>query len=121
MAEKSPGEAMVDRIIEDMAETAQLEPDQRDRELFSVIAEIVDEIEALKQVVVEEGRSVELRDGRMVVHGAVTEIRLQRAALAKLLGSLALNPTGKNPVKQRAAITRWAPHNAAKAALNGPP
>jgi predicted kinase len=116
MAEKSCGELLVERIVTDLAQH-HLEPDQRDRELFDVIAEIRDEIEELKAVVESEGRTNLLKDGRPVVHGAVVELRLQRAALAKLLSGLSLDATGKNPVKQRAAITRWAAHNARKAAI----
>jgi len=102
-----------------MAENGQLEPDQRDRELFSVVADIVDEIEVLKCTVEDEGRTVVLKDGRLVVHGAVVELRLQRGALAKLLSSLKLDATGKDPVKQHAARTRWAAHNAANARWEG--
>jgi hypothetical protein len=51
------------------------------------------------------------------MHGAVVELRLQRSALAKLLASMKLDATGKDPVKQAAAMKRWAAHNAAKAAL----
>jgi hypothetical protein len=117
MVEKSCGELLVERIIADMAEHQKLEPDQRDRELFSVVADIVNEIEELKRTVEDEGRTTLLKDGRPVVHGAVVELRLQRAALAKLLSGLSLDATGKNPVKQAAAVKRWAAHNAAKAAL----
>src|ERR1700730_6075856 len=112
MAEKSAGELMTQRIIDDMAQHQQLEPDQRDRELFAVAAEIRDEIDRLSQVVEDEGRTVVLKDGRVVVHGAVVELRLQRAALAKLLSSMSLDATGKNPVKQAAVMKRWAAHNA---------
>jgi hypothetical protein len=66
-----------------------------------------------------EGRTTLLKDGRPVVHGAITEMGLQRAALAKLLSGLSLDATGKNPVKQRAAMTRWSAHNAAKARMEG--
>jgi hypothetical protein len=114
--ETSCGVALVQRIIADMA-AHQLEPDQRDKELFDVIAEIRDEIEQLKRTVEEEGRTTVLRDGRPVVHGCVVELRLQRAALAKLLSSLKLDAANKDPVKQAAAVKRWAPHNAAKRAL----
>jgi hypothetical protein len=114
VAEKSCGALLVERILRDMAEHQNLEPDQRDRELFDVIAEIRDEIEQLKAVVEDEGRTVVLRDGRATMHGAVVELRLQRAALAKLLSGLKLDATGKDPVKQKAALTRWAAHNAAK-------
>jgi len=44
VAEKSCGELLVERFIADMAQH-QLEPDQRDRELFSVVADIANEIE----------------------------------------------------------------------------
>ena len=116
MVEKSCGELLVERIVADMAQH-QLEPDQRDRELFDVIAQIRNEIEALEAVVESEGRTTLLKDGRPVVHGAVVELRLQRAALAKLLSGLSLDAIGKNPIKQRAAMTRWASHNARKAAM----
>jgi hypothetical protein len=92
VAEKSCGELLVERIA-DMAQH-QLEPDQRDRELFDVIAEIRDEIEELKAVIESEGRTTLLKDGRPVVHGAVVELRLQRAALAKLLSGLNVDATG---------------------------
>jgi hypothetical protein len=118
MAEISCGEQLVERIIRDMSEHS-LEPDQRDRELFDVIAEIRDEIEELKRTVEEEGRTVVLKDNRVVVHGAVVELRLQRGALAKLLSSLKLDATGKDPVKQHAARVRWAAHNAAKPRWEG--
>src|SRR6516165_11522114 len=116
--ETSCGAALVQRIVDDMASHG-LEPDQRDRELFDVIAEIRDEIEQLKAVVEDEGRSVVLRDDRVVMHGAVVELRLQRAALAKLLSGLRMDTSGKNPVKQAAAARRWAAHNAAKRAMYG--
>jgi len=62
---------------------------------------------------------VVLRDDRVVMHGAVVELRLQRAALAKLLSGLSMDTSGKNPVKQAAAVKRWAAHNAAKRAMYG--
>jgi hypothetical protein len=43
VAESSCGELLVERIIRDMAEHG-IEPDQRDRELFDVIAALRDEI-----------------------------------------------------------------------------
>jgi len=49
----------------------------------------------------------------------VVEISLQRAALAKLLSGLSMDTSGKNPVKQAAAVKRWAAHNAAKRAMYG--
>jgi hypothetical protein len=114
MAEKSCGELLVERVLADMAEH-HLEPDQRDRELFSVVADIANEIESLKAVVEAEGRTVVLRDGRATMHGAVVELRLQRAALAKLLSSLKLDPAiTKDPTKQYAANVRWRAHNEAK-------
>jgi hypothetical protein len=60
---------------------------------------------------------VVLKDGRIAVHGGVTEIRLQRSYLAKLLAQMDVSGTQKNPVKQKAAMARWAQHNAAKAAM----
>ena len=90
----SCGELLVARIVTDLAENS-LEPDQRETELLSVIAAIADEIEELKRTVEDEGRTVVLEDGRVVMHGAVVEFRLQRAALAKLLASLKLDATGK--------------------------
>ena len=116
MAEMSCGELLVERIVSDLAEHKKLEPDQRETELLGVIAAIADEIEQLRRTVEEEGRTVVLKDGRVVVHGAVVELRLQRAALAKLLSSLKLDALGKDPVKQHAANVRWRAHNAAKGA-----
>ncbi|OBB73228.1 hypothetical protein [Mycobacterium sp. 852014-52144_SCH5372336] len=110
---KTAGQAMIGRIIADMG-AQNLEPDQRDRELFDLAAEIADEIEHLQAIVDDEGRTVTLKDGRVVMHGAVVELRLQRAALAKLLASLKLDVGAKDPVKQAAANARWRRHNMAK-------
>ncbi len=117
MAEKSCGDLLVERIVTDLAEHQSLEPDQRERELLGVIAAIADEIEELKRTVEAEGRTVVLKDGRVVMHGAVVELRLQRGALAKLLAALKLDAGGKDPVKQHAANVRWRSHNAAKARM----
>lgn len=45
MAEKSAGEAMVERIVTDLAEHEQVEPDQRYLEMFAEAAAIKDRIE----------------------------------------------------------------------------
>jgi hypothetical protein len=90
VSEKSCGELLVERIVADMAQHG-LEPDQRDAELFSVVADIANEIEELKRTVEVEGRTTLLKDGRPVVHGAVVELRLE-SVLAPFIWPLPVLP-----------------------------
>lgn len=111
---------MVDRIVADLAEHRQAEPDARYQELFGVAAAIRDRIEQLNDLLAAEGQTVELKDGRLIMHPAICEIRLQQAALVRVLNSMNLDAPGvKNPKKQAAANARWRAHNEAKAAYNG--
>ena len=68
MVEKlSAGEAMVQRIVSDLAEHEQVEPDQRYVEMFAEAAAIKDRIERIKVLIAEQGETVTLRDGRLVL------------------------------------------------------
>jgi hypothetical protein len=117
MAELSVGEAMVRRIVADLAEHEQVEPDQRYREMFAEAAAIKDRIERIKVLIAEQGETVTLRDGRLIMHPGICEVRLQQAALVKVLDSMHLTPDGKNVKKQYAANVRWSAHNEAKKKL----
>ena len=50
------------------------------------------------------------------MHPVAAEIRQSRAVLARLLSLIQLEDTVRNPVKQKAANTRWRAHNLAVAA-----
>jgi hypothetical protein len=117
VAELSVGEAMVARIIRDLAEHEQIEPDQRYLELFAEAAAIKDRIERIKVLIAEQGETVTLRDGRLIMHPGICEIRLQQAALVKVLDSMHLTADGKNAKAQHAANVRWRAHNEAKKKL----
>ena len=118
MVEKlSAGELMVERIVSDLAEHEHVEPDQRYVEMFAEAAAIKDRIERIKVFIAEQGETVTLRDGRLVMHPGICEIRLQQAALVKVLDSMHLTADGKNVKKQHAANVRWRAHNAAKKKL----
>jgi len=119
-AAKTAGECMVERMVADLAEHRQVEPDARYRELFGVAAEIVDGIERIKELIAAKGETITLKNGRLIMHPGICEIRLQQAALVKVLNSMNLDGLGaKNPVKQAAANARWKSHNEAKACLMG--
>jgi hypothetical protein len=118
MTAKTAGERRVERIVADLAEHHHVEPDARYRELFAVAAEIVDRIERLKELIAEEGETITLKDDRLIMHPGICEVRLQQAALVKVLNSMNLDGPGtKDPKKVFAANTRWKAHNEAKARL----
>jgi hypothetical protein len=98
----------VERIVADLAEHRQVETDARYRELLGAAAEIVDGIERIKELIAAKGETITLKDGRLIMHPGICEIRLQQAALVKVLNSMDLDGLGaNNPVKQAAANARW--------------
>jgi hypothetical protein len=79
---------------------------------------VADEIAELRERIDVEGLTFKAATpgGPPRMHPAAAEIRQSRAVLARLLSLIQLEETTKDPVKQRAANTRWRVHQLAKAA-----
>jgi hypothetical protein len=65
-AAKTAGECMVERMVGDLAEHRQVEPDARYRELLGVAAEIVDGKKRIKELIAAKGETITLKNGRLI-------------------------------------------------------
>ena len=110
---KLPGAALVARIRAEMAEE-NLEPDAREVELLSLAEDLADRIAELEKAIEVDGLTSTSKGGLVRLHPGVVEARQTRTALARVLSEIQMRDDSKNPVKQRAADTRWSSHNAAK-------
>jgi hypothetical protein len=116
---KTPGKALVGRIIADMAARG-LEPDAKERELLALAEGLADQLDGLRKSVSAEGYSTTLETGRIVANPAVGLINTTTTALARVLAQIQMSDQPPlNLVKQRASLSRWRAHNAAKAAAGG--
>ena len=110
---ESPGAAMVARIRADMAAEG-LEPDGRELELLSVAEDLQDRIVELEAAITAEGLTSVSKGGLVRLHPAVAEVRQTRGVLARVLSGVQMRDDSRDPVKQRAAESRWRAHNTAK-------
>lgn len=112
----SPGEDLVAKIRAEMA-AKQLEPDAREEGLLVQIRQVADDIAELRERIDVEGLTFKpaTPGGPPRMHPAAAEIRQSRAVLARLLSLIQLEESVRDPVKQRAANTRWRAHNLAVA------
>lgn len=117
---RSPGEELVARLRAEMA-VKSLEPDAREEGLLDQIRRTADLIRDLELRLDVDGLTFapDKKGGPPRLNPAVAEIRQQRLVLARLLSQISLEESVKNPVKQRAANTRWRRHNLAAAARYG--
>lgn len=113
------GKALVERLVADMAARG-LKPDARENELLSIAAGLADQLRLLAADVKRNGTTVELESGRRVLNPAVGAHTRASAELARVLEkvSMSLGPQ-VNLARQKAAQTRWAAHNTAKANRGG--
>ncbi|MDP9459458.1 MAG: hypothetical protein M3Q22_04120 [Actinomycetota bacterium] len=88
-----------------------------ERALLLEVCRLMDECEALRQAVADDGTTVPGSNGQPRVHPAVGELRAHRLALGRLLSQLSLpdedEDTLPTPVQARgrqAASKRWAGH-----------
>lgn len=115
-ARKTPGKALVGRIIADMS-TRGLEPDAKERELLALAEGLADQLDGLRKAVSAEGYTTALESGRVVINAAVPAINTTSLALAKVLAQVQMSDQPPiNLVKQRASKARWRQHNLAKIA-----
>jgi hypothetical protein len=107
------GAALVARIRAEMAAEG-LEPDGRETELLAQAEAIQDSIVELEAAIAAEGLTTVTRTGLVRLHPAVAEARQHRAALTKVVSAIQMHDDVKDPVKQKAAQSRWRAHNEAK-------
>lgn len=110
---ESPGSALVRRLREEMAAEG-LEPDGREIELLSLAEDLADRIAQLESVISSDGLTSTSKGGLVRLHPAVVEARQSRTALARVLANIQMQDDSRDPLKQKAAQSRWRAHNAAK-------
>ena len=114
---ESPGSALVRRLREEMASEG-LESDGREIELLSLAEDLADRIAELEAAITAEGLTSVSKGGLVRLHPAVVEVRQTRTALARVLASIQMQDDSRDPVKQKAAQSRWRAHNQAKRAVS---
>lgn len=95
-----------------------MEFDERESAILDLAVGMADAIEALEQLVEEQGLTVKGSQGQERFNPAVTELRQQRASLSRMLGMLRIPEDAggvqKDPKKQRAAEAMHARRRAAR-------
>jgi len=110
----SAGAELVARVRDDMADNG-LEPDGKEEVLLALASRLADRRAELEDSIARDGLTRTLA-GRIVINPCVAESRQTTAALARVALGVQMERFAKNPVKQRAAQTRWRQHNLGKAA-----
>ena len=108
------GAELVARVVADMAANG-LEPDGKEEELLALASRLADRRQELEDSIACDGLSRTV-GGKIVINPCVAESRQTTAAIARVLLGIQMERSTKNPVKQRAAQSRWRQHNASKAA-----
>jgi hypothetical protein len=107
------GDALVARLRGEMAEQG-LIPTSVEEELLSTVHDLADRIELLQRIVAVDGDRRKLEDGTIRLHPGLAEIRQCESTLARVIGGIqTMDVPQKNPVKQKAANTRWRAHRLA--------
>jgi hypothetical protein len=114
----SSGAALVARLRGEMS-TEGLEPDGKEIELLAIAEALQDRIVELETVIAGEGMTTVSKSGVVHLHPAVGEARQTRSALARVISGIQLRDESKDPVKQKAAQSRWRAHNDAKKRIHG--
>ncbi len=111
---KTPGKALVARIIADM-DAHGLEADTKERELLRLAEGLADQLDGLRKSVAAEGYSTTLETGRIVANPAVALINSTSLALTKVLAGVQMTEpapeTRASARARRAANQRWHPQN----------
>jgi hypothetical protein len=107
----SAGEQLVTQLRAEL-EVKGLEADSREEGLLVQISQVADEIAELRTLVDSEGWTFPpaTRNGPPRMHPAIAEIRQGRSLLGRLLAQISLEESTVNPVKRKAANTRWRAH-----------
>jgi hypothetical protein len=103
----SRGDSLVARLRGEMAEQG-LIPTSVEEEHLATLKDLADRIELLQAMVARDGESRKLKDGRVVLHPALAEMRQCESVLTRVVGGIqTMEASAKDPKKQKAANTRW--------------
>jgi endonuclease IV len=95
-------------------------PTSGEEEQLTIVRDLADRIELLQAIVAVDGERQRTKDGRVVLHPGIAEMRQCEATLGRIVrGIQTMEEPAKNPVKQKAANTRWRAHQMAKLEREG--
>lgn len=116
----TPGDKLVGAIRAELDSNG-LEPDAREEGLLAQVAATADIIAEAQRRLDADGLvfAPASKGGPPRPHPLLAELRGQRAVLARLLSQLSMEEGSKNPVKQKAAATRWRARNMQREAAIG--
>lgn len=101
------GDTLVARLRAEMAEQ-DLVPTSVEEEHLATAKDLADRIARLQAMVARDGESRKLKDGRIVLHPALAEIRQCESVLTRVVANIQTMETPQpNAKKQKAANTRW--------------
>ncbi|MGV0081734.1 hypothetical protein ACRUZW_26020 [Mycobacterium colombiense] len=101
------GDSLVARLRGEMAEQG-LVPTSVEEEHLATAKDLADRIERMQAMVARDGESRKLKDGRVLLHPALAEIRQCESVLTRVVGGIStMEDAPKNPKKAKAANTRW--------------
>jgi hypothetical protein len=104
------GQELEDRVRAELDELG-LVPDSREEEALKSAHVLADRMERLEATIVREGEIIRTSKGDLRTNPACSEHRATAISLNRILGGISMTPPAepakKNPVKQRAARTRW--------------
>ena len=107
------GDSLVARLRGEMALDG-LIPTSVEEEHLATAKDLADRIERLQCMVKADGERRKLKDGRVLLHPALAEIRQCESVLARVIGGIqTMDVPVKNAVKVKAANTRWRAHRLA--------
>ena len=102
----SSGQKFVDEILADM-DSENVDPTAQEKALLESAKTIIDRMTKLEEAIQRDGEIIQSATG-IRVHPAVAEYRQYAATLPKVLAGIIIgDSSGKNPVKVKAAQTRW--------------
>jgi hypothetical protein len=109
----SRGDSLVARLRGEMAEQGLIPTSVEEAHLVTA-KDLADRIELLQAMVATDGERRKLKDGRMQLHPALAEMRQCESVLTRVVSAVqTMDAAPKNPVKQKAANTRWRAHKLA--------
>ncbi|WP_104158221.1 helix-turn-helix domain-containing protein [Mycobacterium avium] len=101
------GDKLVARLREEMSEQG-LVPTSTEEAHLATAKDLADRIEKMQKLVARDGESRKLKDGRVVLHPALAEIRQCESVLTRVVANIQTMETpAKDVKKQKAANTRW--------------
>jgi hypothetical protein len=109
----SRGAVLVARLRGETAEQG-LIATSTEEELLAVACDLADRIALLQNIVAIDGERRVAKDGTVRLHPALAETRQCEATLTRVVSAIrTMEEPEKNPVKQKAAQSRWRAHRLA--------